>query len=152
MFATKPTWTADRIELLKNRWEAGSSCREIALEIGVSRNAVIGKISRLKLSSRARTGAGYSERQGGRMARRPRGASQRLILRTLHAHRPWPVEELPIHNGHRCTLMELTEQTCRWPINNPEAAGFWFCGNMPVEGLPYCAGHARIAYRPTSRT
>jgi hypothetical protein len=28
---------------------------------------------------------------------------------------------------------------------------FWFCGNEPVEGLPYCAGHARIAYRPAPR-
>ena len=25
---------------------------------------------------------------------------------------------------------------------------FCFCGNEPVKGLPYCLGHARIAYRP----
>ena len=45
-----PTWTTDRIELLKSHFEAGLTCREIAASIGVSRNAVIGKLSRLQLT------------------------------------------------------------------------------------------------------
>src|SRR3954467_14786246 len=45
-----PTWTDERIELLKQHFEAGLSCREIAADIGVSRNAVIGKLSRLNLT------------------------------------------------------------------------------------------------------
>ena len=49
MLTNEPTWTAERVELLKSRFEAGLSCREIAGEIGVSRNAVIGKLSRLKI-------------------------------------------------------------------------------------------------------
>src|SRR3954447_1942865 len=49
-----PTWTDERIELLKQHFEAGLSCREIAADIGVSRNAVIGKLSRLNLT-RGRT-------------------------------------------------------------------------------------------------
>ena len=43
------TWTDERIEALQFHFAAGLSCREIANEIGVSRNAVIGKISRLNL-------------------------------------------------------------------------------------------------------
>jgi GcrA cell cycle regulator len=58
-------------------------------------------------------------------------------------------EEQPIYNGHRCSLFELTEEKCRWPIGNPGAADFCFCGNEPIRGLPYCVGHTRIAYRPT---
>ena len=50
MPANEPTWTAERVELLKIRFEAGLSCREIAADIGVSRNAVIGKLSRLNLT------------------------------------------------------------------------------------------------------
>ena len=46
----QPTWTTERIERLKNRFEAGLSCRQIAADIGVSRNAVIGKLSRLNLT------------------------------------------------------------------------------------------------------
>ena len=45
-----PTWTTERVELLKSYFEAGLSCREIAASIGVSRNAVIGKLSRLNLT------------------------------------------------------------------------------------------------------
>jgi len=37
MLANEPTWTAERVELLKSRFEAGLSCREIAGDIGVSR-------------------------------------------------------------------------------------------------------------------
>ena len=50
MLATEPTWTPERVELLKSRFAAGLSCREIACDIGVSRNAVIGKLSRLNLT------------------------------------------------------------------------------------------------------
>ena len=50
MFPIGPTWTTERVELLKNHFEAGLSCREIAANIGVSRNAVIGKLSRLGLT------------------------------------------------------------------------------------------------------
>jgi len=39
MLANEPTWTVERIELLKNRFEAGLTCREIACDIGVSRKA-----------------------------------------------------------------------------------------------------------------
>ena len=50
MFTTGPTWTTERVERLKSHFEAGLSCREIAADIGVSRNAVIGKLSRLGLT------------------------------------------------------------------------------------------------------
>src|SRR3954464_16024335 len=50
MFATAPTWTTERLELLKGHFAAGLTCRQIAAEIGVSRNAVIGKLSRLGLT------------------------------------------------------------------------------------------------------
>jgi GcrA cell cycle regulator len=41
----------------------------------------------------------------------------------------------------------LSQGKCRWPISHPGAEDFCFCGNEPVKGLPYCLGHARIAYR-----
>src|SRR3954453_16331511 len=50
MFANIPTWTTERVELLKQHFEAGLSCRDIAARIGVSRNAVIGKLTRLGLT------------------------------------------------------------------------------------------------------
>jgi GcrA cell cycle regulator len=156
MPANAPTWTEERLELLKNGFAAGLTCREIADEIGVSRNAVIGKLSRLNLT---RDG-GDEPRRAARSGepKRPRSkAGPRLQYRMLLAvygetasARP-ASDDTPIHNEHCCSLLELSEQKCRWPISTPGAADFCFCGNTPVEGLPYCAGHTRLAYRPGSR-
>ncbi len=50
MSANRATWTSERMELLERCFHAGLSCGQIAREIGVTRNAVIGKINRLGLS------------------------------------------------------------------------------------------------------
>ncbi|MEQ1899839.1 MAG: GcrA family cell cycle regulator [Devosia sp.] len=49
-------WTEERVELLKKLWLEGLSASQIAgvLGEGVTRNAVIGKVHRLKLSGRAK--------------------------------------------------------------------------------------------------
>ena len=48
-------WTDERVELLRKLWSEGLSASQIAAQLGgVSRNAVIGKVHRLKLSSRGR--------------------------------------------------------------------------------------------------
>ena len=70
MPANERTWTTERLELLKSRFEAGLSCREIANHIGVSRNAFIGKLSRLNLT---REKSGDARRVGESRAGR-RGA------------------------------------------------------------------------------
>jgi len=46
-----------------------------------------------------------------------------------------------------CTLEELDDTTCRFPIGDPGKAGFHFCGELPLADAPYCARHARVAYR-----
>ena len=49
-------WTDERVETLKKLWMEGLSASQIAGELGqgVTRNAVIGKVHRLKLSARAK--------------------------------------------------------------------------------------------------
>ena len=37
---------------------------------------------------------------------------------------------------------------CRWPIGDPAATEFHFCGRCPKSGSPYCEAHARKAYQP----
>jgi GcrA cell cycle regulator len=52
--------------------------------------------------------------------------------------------------GPPCGLMELGDATCRWPVGEPDAADFVFCGAAPFGRYPYCVGHCLIAYRPDS--
>ncbi|MEM0900210.1 MAG: GcrA family cell cycle regulator [Pseudomonadota bacterium] len=48
------SWTDDRVDMLKKLWTEGLTASQIAAKLGgVSRNAVIGKVHRLKLESRA---------------------------------------------------------------------------------------------------
>ncbi len=50
----KPGWTEERVEKLKELWAEGLSASEIARVLGgVTRNAVIGKVHRLRLAGRA---------------------------------------------------------------------------------------------------
>jgi GcrA cell cycle regulator len=142
-------WTTERTEQLKIHFEAGLSCRQIASQIGVTRNAVIGKLNRLGLS-RGRGAAGAPERTGPRTRRR--GAlTQRHILQAVFAEAPPPAVEELVASAERCTLLELAAGKCRWPLTDPDAKDFFFCGNRSVAGLSYCAGHARLAYRTPAR-
>ena len=154
MPANFATWTSERIELLKRYQHAGLSCSQIAREIGVTRNAVIGKMNRLGLSRpkgcdrQARLARPKTPRTW--RSKRPRlniFAQHEMLMAAFPRPKP-PAEDIPIYDGRGCTLLELSQGKCRWPISNPGAEDFCFCGNKPVKGLPYCLGHARIAYRP----
>ncbi|MGJ4893093.1 GcrA family cell cycle regulator [Bradyrhizobium sp. HKCCYLS3077] len=150
---TQPTWTEERLRALKQHFEAGLTCREIAAELGVSRNAVIGKISRLALT---RDNGGDTRRMVRDNARdgtrRPAPKLRRRILRAVPSDPPPIVIEEPpagpVENG--CSLFELSKERCRWPISTPGADDFCFCGSKPIEGLPYCPSHTRMAYRVAS--
>jgi len=137
------TWTAERIAQLKSGVGAGLSCSQIANEIGVSRNAVIGKLNRLGLS-RGRGPAAPRVRNGVSV-RRPQVLTQRLVLKALFASAPIA----DVVSSEPCSLLNLTPRKCRWPIGGA-TADFTFCGNTTVDGVSYCAGHARMAYRGSS--
>jgi GcrA cell cycle regulator len=157
MIAHGATWTSERVEQLKGCVGAGLTCSQIAAEIGVTRNAVIGKMNRLGLSRAKDMIARKPEpKRAGWRSRSVAGNVTRLLSqhRILMALPPEPqgwAEATSIHNGRGCSLLELSPGSCRWPINEPGTADFCFCGNQQVEGLPYCVGHARIAYKSAAR-
>jgi GcrA cell cycle regulator len=152
MSTTSLTWSSDRVEQLKRCFQAGLTCSQIAREIGVTRNAVIGKMNRMGLS-RPRDLLGAQMRRAAKLGqpkpqktwRRLNVIAQRKMLR--EAFPQARVESVPIRDGRGCTLLELKSGQCRWPINDPGSASFCFCGNEAFTGLPYCGGHARLAYR-----
>ncbi|MEO6012643.1 MAG: GcrA family cell cycle regulator [Devosia sp.] len=78
-------WTEERVELLKKLWLEGLSASQIAgiLGEGVTRNAVIGKVHRLKLTGRAKPA---SSAPRARTAQRPSGV--RRVATAGGAQRP----------------------------------------------------------------
>ena len=151
---TIATWNPERVAQLRNFIGAGLTCSQIAAEIGVTRNAVIGKIHRLGL------GPGRPAAMPGRACpprtRRPRLSSQRQMLRLIGAVAPRgaagdALEAAAVDSAQSCSLLELAQGKCRWPLSDPGAADFAFCGNDAIAGFSYCAGHARLAYRTPER-
>ncbi|WP_420959395.1 GcrA family cell cycle regulator [Brucella sp. IR073] len=172
-------WTDERVELLKKLWGEGLSASQIAAQLGgVSRNAVIGKVHRLKLSGRGKTSAAPARSKKvntstGSTVRTATAtassASQQTVVRTAVtksigatalqaeyaveavAHtviRPTADVVVPI--SRRLSLLQLSERTCKWPIGDPLNEDFHFCGNDSEETGPYCGYHSKLAFQPVS--
>ena len=168
-------WTDERVELLKKLWMEGLSASQIAAELGegVTRNAVIGKVHRLKLSARtkptntaprarpaARTtaprrvsspapSAGISAKPRVSMARpQVMGATALAAAPEMEAelYVAPAAAELFIPEDKRLNLLQLNEHTCKWPIGDPLSKDFYFCGQHSLDTGPYCDFHSRRAY------
>ncbi|HLB07331.1 MAG TPA: GcrA family cell cycle regulator [Alphaproteobacteria bacterium] len=100
------TWTPERIELVKNLWQEGLTTSAIARKVGVSKNAVVGKVHRLGL----------------------------------------PGRESPIRHKPSKVVGMAKGAVCHWPLGEPGADGFGFCGKPAAPGKPYCAEHCDAAY------
>lgn len=139
---TQANWSDDRVEQLKTLWIEGLSASQIARTMGgVTRNAVIGKVHRLGLAGRA----------GPARVERPRVPSAPKVPSLRPQVPAVPVVEedpLPLADGNFATVLTISDRMCRWPIGDPSASAFHFCGRAPKAGSPYCEAHARKAYQP----
>ena len=74
------SWTDERVELLSKLWQDGRSASQIAgeLGLGVTRNAVIGKVHRLGLAGRPKPA----------LAAQPR-VKPKLVARASDDRRRW---------------------------------------------------------------
>jgi hypothetical protein len=78
----------------------------------------------------------------------------RLLAAKPYVEHPGDDAHIPI--VQRRSLLDLDSRTCRWPVHDPAAPDFFFCGAQSAFGRPYCATHCARAYRaqgemPTTR-
>lgn len=132
------SWTDERVALLKRLWGEGKTAAEIASELGgVTRNAVIGKAHRLKLSNRV---SPIQQNKKPITAAKP-AAPEKKIRQTLEQD----------NNRQGIAMLDLDSRACRWPLGDPRDEKFSFCGDGIAEGLPYCEAHAKVAYQAAGR-
>jgi len=144
-------WTEERIALLQKLWGQGYSASQIANQLqGVTRNAVIGKIHRLgKRPEGARPRLPRVATAAAHPGRRPAAVEARRAAPQAQpewAARPFRRAALLDEPG-LATSTTLEAHMCRWPIGDPEEAGFSFCGRSADGVRPYCQGHSRLAYK-----
>ena len=119
---------------------------------GVSRSAVLGKARRLRLHRRddAATHPSISAARHGAPTGSDRALAEKAFAERVRHEaqlRREPIApEIPSPQTRPCTFMELTRETCRWPVGDPAAADFHFCGAPPDGSHVYCPHHRHIAH------
>lgn len=132
------SWTEADVSLLRELkavgWSAGGM---VARFPGKTRNAIIGKLNRLGLK-----GGGKKPTQ--RPQKRPQ-KHERMWRQRDRAFRPPAVADscrLAADAGEspkHVKLIELTQETCRWPYG--VAAPYTFCGCQRAVFSSYCERH-----------
>jgi GcrA cell cycle regulator len=134
-------WNEDRMGRLETLFRQGKSFSLIAAEIGVSRNAAIGKAHRMKLPI---------GRKPTECLPRPRSAVRHKRQRAAASAMKKVKPEIVPNHDYSCSILELTNATCRYPLwhsSTPHSERF-YCGTPGADlaaGVPYCQRHSFVS-------
>ena len=134
-------WTDEMVEGLKKMWKQGLTTNEIAKNLGVSKNSIVGKVHRLNLTARPSP----IKKKEDETAAEPVAAHDKKSAETPTEVKPLNVEK-KIGSSACLKLTELDNHTCRWPIGDPRDDNFCFCGKKVRGGQTYCEEHSSVAY------
>lgn len=135
-------WTPENIERVRSLADAGFSATRIAAQIGgVSRNAVVGVGARNNIKFHGlSSGHRGGPKPAGDKPEAPSTPTRRQIVNNVLRQ-----SETTAMKPLMLTFDELNRDDCKYPFGDSE---FRFCGLPAIEGLPYCLGCSKIAYRP----
>lgn len=155
------SWTHERVALLRKLWAEGAPASAIAPQLGCTRAAVLGKVHRLRLGVSGVV-APPTKHKSNRAVPKPEaldeGSSHDLPASPARRRgKRGDQSGTPHAKAKACgkLLLELTNDSCRFPLGNPGTARFRFCGaaGAAVErGIPYCPCHMQRAYLGLRRT
>lgn len=164
---TRSTWTDEALQTLKSMWLAGATSSTIGNALGLSRNTVLGKIDRLRMTRKphARKNTtlankpAKADRHTQKAKKRPRMTSKKGLNRAeviarnvefLKTFEPFKETVLDIE-CRQVSLSDLkTFGMCRWPFGDVRVGGVTYCGNDCNVKDSYCGPHKALAYRPVA--
>lgn len=146
-------WTPENAERARGLFfDMGQPASAISALLGCSRNAVVGKMAsdygklrpddarERQLRSRAQYQDVSLQNKLTIKAKKPKPSPR------PPKPRPAPFVVMTASEGG-VTLMRLTARTCRFPIGDPQDAGFHFCGAVTTIEEPYCPACRKLAYQ-----
>ena len=131
-------WTDEAIERLRELVAEGWSMSRIGDDLGLSRNAVCGKIHRMKIVVSPKPLVGKVKS----------GKPERVAPFRPPANLPPPLVVVPPPeepNSLQLQLLDLVSGQCRYPQGDRD---FLFCGHPQREHSSYCAYHHRLTNNP----
>lgn len=134
------SWTPELVTWAVAQWNDGWSAQRIATSLGMTRNQVIGKMTRLGLGRSAPAAPGCVTTQ----IKRPRPATPAVAAQVLVASKP--IARAAQADAPTWTPPTAGSRACKWPIGDPREPDFSFCGSPAAPGRPYCGDHCRVAY------
>lgn len=144
-------WTDQRCDMLRAMCAEGLAYSQIGAELGVSRNAAIGKAARLGIAKQDATPRS-TPRPHPKHRPIKRVPWQPSVKLAEPPPAPEPMPDTPdeqIPPEQRRQLHELTNTTCRWPVGTPGHDDFFYCGHESADligGRPYCPSHHARAF------
>lgn len=134
-------WSASEAQLLRKLHSEGVSFAFIAMQLpGRTRNACIGFARRNGLRN---DGSKILVDAKTKVVRQKLESTLTLTLTKLSVIENQDSEAAP---GRGLTLMELTYNTCRWPMGDWNAVTTHFCGASTTD--TYCAKHKIMSAQP----
>ena len=136
-------WTEQNVERMIAVLLEGASFSAIAIELfgtREARSAVAGKMHRMGLQLRPDIiAARLHHQQLAREQQRKKSEHVARLKESREKDGP-PRDMVPPDRRFNCTLLELTNENCHYPIGDPQSEDFRFCG-MPGASLPgpYCS-------------
>jgi GcrA cell cycle regulator len=130
-------WTETETRELVTLWPT-SSASQIAARLKRPRGSVTGKVQRLQQDGVLPRGVKHFA-----MPVQPRTIGKVSLTETF-CPRPSPLDDSLAMQP--CTIYELDDRRCHWPLEDP--GRMLFCGcPTTARGCPYCPHHLRIASR-----
>lgn len=151
-------WTDEMVEGLKKMWSEGLTTNEIAKNLGVSKNSIVGKVHRLNLTARPspikkKEEENETEVRSDKKAKAKTAVKPvKITINSFEMSAAGSEQKAAKHHKGCIKLTELGSHTCRWPMGDPRDDNFCFCGKKVRGGQTYCEEHAAIAYvKPTKK-
>src|SRR5215510_3854511 len=113
-------WSPERIAELTKLWNEGLATSEIGKRLGISKNAVVGKAHRLHLSARPSPIRRVMMRSA--LPRPPRPVAEPRAMASAASHVTHAPAHGPVAVPQPERVVELSNQTCKWPIGHPNEA------------------------------
>ena len=138
-------WTETEDARLISMRDDGASYAEIGSVLGVTRNAVSGRVNRLKLVPRPQDYAGKAAKRWQNTPRPAKAKPMHLKPMNWRKGKPTPPKFFAVYEAPKAVPVDLIERTgCCYPVT--EHKPHKFC-NAETESGDYCKFHRAVMYR-----